>query len=59
LLIESFLQAFRADNAIYLIGLQWTKGRHGATLHCNVDRFGGQADSCNSQAPHPSPPSKE
>jgi hypothetical protein len=46
-LIESFLRDFqvfkpcRADNAIYSIGLQWTKACHGATLHCNVDRFGG------------------
>jgi hypothetical protein len=49
LLIESFLRAFlkpcRADNAIYVIGLQWTKACHGATLHCNVDRFGGRPDS--------------
>jgi hypothetical protein len=44
LLIERFLQGFswRADNAIYSIGLQWTKARHGATLHCNVDRFGAE-----------------
>jgi hypothetical protein len=41
----SFRKPCRADNAIYLIGLQWTKARHGATLHCNVDRFGGQPDS--------------
>jgi hypothetical protein len=46
LLIESFLQAFSFSiNAIYLIGLQWTKARRGATLHCNVDRFGGQPKS--------------
>jgi hypothetical protein len=53
LLIEGFLRAFifrvfkpcRADNAIYVTGLQWTKARHGATLHCNVDRFGGRPDS--------------
>jgi hypothetical protein len=46
LLIESFLRAFYpADNAIYSIRLQWTKARHGATLHCNVDRFGGRPDS--------------
>jgi hypothetical protein len=37
------LRPCRVDNAIYLIGLQWTKARHGATLHCNVDRF--DADS--------------
>jgi hypothetical protein len=68
LLIESFLQAFifrafscRADNAIYLIGLQWTKASDGATLHCNVDRFGAGSLTVelHRRTPHPSPHQEE
>jgi hypothetical protein len=65
LLIESFLQVFflkpcRADNAIYSIGLQWTKARHGATLHCSVDRFGAASQTVETYrtTPHPSPHQK-
>jgi NAD(P)-dependent dehydrogenase (short-subunit alcohol dehydrogenase family) len=43
LLIERFLRSCPAVNAIYWIGLQWTKVRRGATLQCNVDRFGGRS----------------
>src|SRR3984893_13594018 len=35
--------ALPAGSAGYLIGLQWTKVCHGATLHCNVDGFCGRS----------------
>jgi hypothetical protein len=56
----SFRKPCRADNAIYLIGLQWTKARHGATLHCNVDRFGAGSLTVeiHRKTPHPFPHQK-
>src|SRR4030081_156314 len=42
-LIERFLVPCRAGSAGHLIGLQWTKLHHGATLHCNVDGFCGSS----------------
>src|SRR5713101_5597582 len=42
LLIErDSLWSGRSGDMVWLIGLQWTKAGHGATLQCNVDRLSG------------------
>src|SRR5438094_472638 len=56
LLIESFLNSLSAREVVCLIGLQWTKLCHGATLQVNVDGFSqGGLTSRNSPTTHQTP----